>query len=100
MMSRMLLDFSCIRLPTSQRAGQQTREQGEEINVVIFPMSLCTAQQTSQVPGEKDQGSAPNIEKVESTPEKLGRLPIEWLIGPYIPVQEPLQRRAWTDLPA
>src|SRR5258708_40015521 len=98
MMSRMLLDFSCIRLPTSQRAGQQTREQGEEINVVVFPMSLCTAQQTSQVPGEKDQGSAPNIEKGESTAEKLPRLPIEWLNGPYIQRQRPLQRRGCTYL--
>ena len=59
--------------------------------VATFPMSLCMAQQTSQIAGEKDQGSAASSEKIEAHREKLGRLPIEWVIGPYIPVQEVLQ---------
>jgi hypothetical protein len=58
---------------------------------VIFLMSLCTAQRTDQVSGEKDQRSASNSEKLESNRAKLGRLAIEWMIGPYIPVQGPLQ---------
>jgi hypothetical protein len=60
---------------------------------VIFPMSLCVAQQTSSAQGEgkQDQGGATSSEKPESNSAKLGRLPIEWLIGPYVPVQEPLQ---------
>jgi hypothetical protein len=59
--------------------------------VAIFPMSLCLAQQTSQVADEKDQGSAASSEKIEANRAKLGRLPIEWVIGPYIPVQGALQ---------
>jgi hypothetical protein len=59
--------------------------------VVILPMSLYAAQQTSQDSVEKNQGSAANSEKIEFNRAKLGRLPIEWVIGPYIPVQEPLQ---------
>jgi hypothetical protein len=60
---------------------------------VIFPLSLCMAQQTSPAVGEskQDQGDAANSENPQSNRTKLGRLPIEWLIGPYIPVQEPLQ---------
>jgi hypothetical protein len=57
----------------------------------IFPMSLCMAQQTSQVADEKDQGRAASSEKIEANRAKLGRLPIEWVIGPYIPVQGALQ---------
>ena len=45
---------------------------------------------SSQVPSEKEEGSATNNEKMESKRANLGRLPIEWVIGPYIPVQEPL----------
>ena len=58
--------------------------------VAAFPMSLCMAQQTSQVADGKDQGSAASSEKIEAS-AKLGRLPIEWVIGPYIPVQEALR---------
>jgi len=48
---------------------------------------LAAAQRTSQAPDtRKDPGS----EKKESTPGKLARMPIEWLVGPYIPVQGPL----------
>jgi hypothetical protein len=58
--------------------------------VVICLMSLCTAQQTSQVQSEKEQGSTTDNEKMESKRANLNRLPIELVIGPYIPVQEPL----------
>lgn len=46
------------------------------------------AQQTSgaEYPDNPDkQGTAP------SKPAQLGRLPIEWIIGPYIPIQGPLE---------
>jgi hypothetical protein len=59
--------------------------------VAIFPMSLCMAQQTSQVADGQDQGSPGRSDKIEANPAKLGRLPIEWVIGPYIPVQGALQ---------
>src|SRR2546421_10715336 len=59
--------------------------------VIIVPTLLCVAQPTPRVAGEKDQGSVANDEKTESKTAKLGRLPIEWLIGPYIPVQQPLR---------
>ncbi len=54
--------------------------------------------------GEKSQGITVEGEKSESNRAKLGRLPIEWLIGPYIPVQESLQplssEESKTDLSA
>jgi len=53
-------------------------------------MGLSAAQQTSQPPDNKPQGDA-GQEKKESIPEKLKRLPADWLIGPYIPVQGNLQ---------
>jgi len=58
--------------------------------LLLLPLliSLATAQQTSQPP---DNGENAGIEKKQSKPAKLARLPIEWLIGPYIPVQGPLQ---------
>jgi hypothetical protein len=58
--------------------------------VVLFQTSMCLAQQSSTAPDEKSQESKADVEKTASTPVKLGRLPIEWLIGPYIPVQERL----------
>ena len=58
--------------------------------VIIFQTSLCTAQQAGEVPPPHDKEDHTNIEKVQSRTEKLERRPIEWLIGPYIPVQETL----------
>jgi hypothetical protein len=61
---------------------------------VSLSTSVAMAQQGSPVE-DKDQ-TVPNLIRFESA--KLGRLPIEWLIGPYIPVQgnlsplTPLQR--------
>jgi hypothetical protein len=104
-----LFDFPGLRLSARGRCCQPARDWEREYQVfctrasvsaryfarlcivAIFPMSLCVAQQTSQAPDEKDQGSAGSSEKIESNRAKLGRLPIEWVIGPYIPVQEPLQ---------
>ena len=57
---------------------------------LLVNLSTCpaTAQQVSQTPDrEKNAGS----QKKQSEPAKLARLPIEWLIGPYIPVQGTLQ---------
>jgi len=55
-----------------------------------LPYVIVHGTQTSQVPSEKEEVSATNNEKMESKRANLGRLPIEWVIGPYIPVQEPL----------
>lgn len=49
---------------------------------------LATAQQTTQAP---DNERSVGIEKKQSQPGKLARLPIEWLIGPYIPAQKELE---------
>ena len=59
-------------------------------SVLVVLISLCSAQQAGQLPPGRDQEVHPVIEKVPSKSEKLERLPIEWLIGPYIPVQETL----------
>ena len=53
-----------------------------------FLIALATAQQTGQPP---DSGENAGIEKKQSQPAKLARMPIEWLVGPYIPVQGALQ---------
>jgi hypothetical protein len=58
--------------------------------LIIFPISLGAAQQANGVPPQPGQEGHPNIEKAQSKTERLERLPIEWLIGPYIPVQESL----------
>jgi len=50
--------------------------------------SLATAQQTG---GTADREENAGNQKKQSQPAKLARLPIEWLIGPYIPVQGNLQ---------
>jgi hypothetical protein len=57
--------------------------------LVCFPISLASAQQPNAIPDDKKDDTA-GVEK-ESTPAKLRRLPIERLIGPYIPVQGKLQ---------
>jgi len=59
--------------------------------LITFSASFCAAQQAAQVLSEKDPDSAANPETRETTTAKLRRLPIEWLIGPYIPVQEALK---------
>jgi hypothetical protein len=56
---------------------------------MFVPNSL--AQVTPRVRNDKSQESAPEKEKKPFEPASLGRLPIEWLIGPYIPVQETLR---------
>ena len=50
---------------------------------VTLATTVAPAQETPQ-PAEKSQGISSVI---PFAPAKLGRLPIEWLIGPYIPVQ-------------
>jgi hypothetical protein len=57
--------------------------------VIIFATSFCVSQQTTPAT-ERGQGTSP-ITTPESKTDKLRRLPVEWLIGPYIPVQEALQ---------
>jgi len=50
--------------------------------------NVCLAQQTTPAP---DQGRNTGSEKQQSEPAKLARMPVEWLIGPYIPAQKELQ---------
>lgn len=53
-----------------------------------FAISTAAAQQGSQIPTARNHNNG--NENKESTSARLGRLPIEWLIGPYIPVQATL----------
>ncbi len=75
--------------PASSKTRLDPRWAGCFLALGIFlslPMSLASAQQTSGTADNK-QDRAAAVEAKESTPAKLRRLPIEWLIGPYIPVQ-------------
>jgi hypothetical protein len=56
----------------------------------VLPLPVA-AQQGAQIPDNKDPENVQHEEGEPSRSAKLGRLPIEWIIGPYIPVQEPLQ---------
>src|SRR5882724_1702414 len=44
-----------------------------------------------QNPDDKYPESPPTQVNAPSKTERLGRLPIEWIIGPYVPVQERLE---------
>ena len=63
---------------------------------VLFPLGACLvlnvstslAQQTTPAPDHEEKAGS---KKKQSEPAKLARMPVEWLIGPYIPVQGPLQ---------
>lgn len=54
-------------------------------------MSLATAQQTGQHSDTRKEEKNADAETKESVQAKLVRQPIEWLIGPYIPVQGQLR---------
>src|ERR1700730_4415024 len=49
------------------------------------------AQQRSPSPDDKYPENPRKQENAPSRSASLGRLPIEWIIGPYIPVQERLE---------
>src|SRR5438067_469346 len=49
------------------------------------------AQQSSPTPDDKYPENPTKQESAPSRSARLGRLPIEWIIGPYIPVQERLE---------
>ena len=51
----------------------------------------CAAQQSSPSPDNKYPENLGTHENAPSKPARLGRLPIEWIIGPYIPVQAQLE---------
>ncbi len=44
-----------------------------------------------QNPNDKYPDNPDTQQNAPSTPARLGRLPIEWIIGPYIPAQGPLE---------
>src|SRR5260370_8265616 len=58
-------------------------------------VALCalplTAQQRSQSLDDKYPENPTPQETAPSRSAKLERLPIDWIIGPYVPVQEPLK---------
>src|ERR1700730_3242898 len=54
---------------------------------VTLLMSPAAAQQSNQTPHSEDQENSAKDKKKPSRPATLGRLPIEWVIGPYIPAQ-------------
>src|SRR5260370_20106908 len=54
------------------------------------------AQQSSPSPDGKYPANPSDQENAPSRSARLGRLPIEWIIGPYIPVQERLATLANT----
>jgi hypothetical protein len=66
---------------------------------VFFALSLGlgllllpgVAQQSTESPDDKYPGNPPRQENTPSKPARLGRLPIEWIIGPYIPVRGQLE---------
>src|SRR5437870_13723612 len=60
---------------------------GIALNLLI---SNAAPQETNQISHDKDQANARENEKNPSRSARLGRLPIEWLIGPCIPARETL----------
>ena len=60
---------------------------------VVFGILAPTGEAQQSRPSEDDKVPAnPTVQgNGPSTPARLGRLPIEWIIGPYIPAQGPLQ---------
>jgi hypothetical protein len=57
---------------------------------VTLLMLPAAAQQSSQSAHSEDQENSAKDKQKPSRPATLGRLPIEWVIGPYIPAQEVL----------
>jgi len=55
---------------------------------LVLNVSTSLAQQTTPAPDHEEKAGS---KKKQSEPAKLARMPVEWLIGPYIPVQGPLQ---------
>src|SRR5207244_4525638 len=58
---------------------------GIALNLLI---SNAAAQETNQISHDKDQENTRENEKNPSRSARLGGLPIQWLIAPYIPVKE------------
>jgi hypothetical protein len=57
---------------------------------VAISFTATAAAQQDSVRTDKTEESIPNSPSKDSESTNLGRLPIEWLIGPYIPVRETL----------
>jgi len=57
-------------------------------SLLVLP---AAAQQSNPSPDDKYPENPTKQENAPSRSARLGRLPIEWIIGPYIPVQEPLE---------
>jgi len=79
--------------PTGSMLGQHTIT-GRRCRLfvaLLFGLSLFLSPAAAQQnPDDKTSSSStPQLEAPSKT-ERLGKLPIEWIIGPYIPVQEQL----------
>lgn len=67
------------------------------MNCVHLSLVLCL--EFAAIPGGVAQQNTPKAENSGAPPQqeessqsrKLSRLPIEWIIGPYVPVQEQLK---------
>jgi len=57
--------------------------------IVALLMPLANAQRSNQ-DSQDTYPDKPSAQDSSSTAKKLGKLPIEWIIGPYIPVQAKL----------
>ena len=71
-----------------------------------LPVLLGAAQQIPSTDQQYPENPTTQV-NVPSKPSRLGRLPMEWIIGPYIPVQERLEplsntqrgRFIWANVP-
>lgn len=59
--------------------------------VLCVALGLLGPRAVAQAQGQDKPANRPSDETQPSRKAKLTKLPIEWIIGPYIPVQAPLQ---------
>jgi hypothetical protein len=90
----------CALMGLSLLALESARRQ-QPLKLHLHLLLLCTilgallspvvAQQSKPTTADETNESSQNAEEKPSKTAELGRLPIEWIIGPYIPVQEQLR---------
>jgi hypothetical protein len=85
----MTLAPTCVRIRSHARACTRVAfALCLGFGVTVFP---AAGQQSAPSPDDKYPESQAKQENAPSRSARLGRLPIEWIIGPYIPVQEQLR---------
>ena len=73
------------------RSGNSARRACRWIGLCLGFSLLVQTGMAQQSSGDKYPENPSAQEKAPSTPARLGRLPIEWIIGPYIPAQGPFE---------